>query len=74
MYYYVMKKCDVVIKYRTIKIVCNKKCDTLISTEHFYISFSYIICLSMSCHHTKDHNGNRGLPMFMLSLVLGAWS
>ena len=28
----------------------------------------------MSSHHTKDHNGNKGLPFVMSSLVLGAWS
>ena len=37
----------------------------VISTGYFYISFTYIICLSMLCHHTKDHNGNKGLPFFM---------
>ena len=36
-YSHVMKKCGIVIKYRTIKIVCNKKWDTVISTEYFYI-------------------------------------
>ena len=51
-----------VIKYSTIKIICDKTCDTVISTEYLYISFPYIIGLSMSCHHTKVHNGNNGLP------------
>ena len=44
----------------------------VISTGYLYISFSYIICLSMSCHHTKDHNGNKGLPFVVSSLVLVA--
>ena len=45
-----------------------------ISTEYVYISKYYELnsCLSMSCHHTKDQNGNKVLPFFMLSLVLGA--
>jgi len=54
----------------TIKRCChvNTSCTSIhlhftivISTEYFYISCSYIICLFMSCPHTKDHIGNTGL-------------
>ena len=67
-------------------VTCNAIQSIVISTEYFYISFSYIIWLSMSCHHIKDlltylltyllkdHTGNKGLLIVMLSLVLGAWS
>ena len=41
-----VKKCDVVIKYKTIKILCDKNCDT----EYLYISCLNICCFSVPCH------------------------
>ena len=53
-------------------LFCNMQYHTLhcdINWIFLYIIL-YIICLSMSCHHTKDHTGNKGLPFFYV--ILGA--
>ena len=68
-----MKNCDVVIKYRTNKIKCNNKCDNVISTEYFlYIVFLnlHIFFLSMSCHNTKNHTVNKGLPSLLIYIFV----
>jgi len=41
-------------------------------TIQLYVS-TFISKLYAIKHHLKNHNGNKGLPMFMLSLVLCAW-
>jgi len=51
------------LKYRTIKRIYEKKCDTVITTELCHIS-------NVPLYVVQSHKG----PLFMSSLVLGALS